>query len=1417
MSSLSRHSKVRKFHLTDAPDYGEAPKPRGRYEPSARDVLSLRVQEAMDWETSMNNEPISETEQKEFLACLPLDLVQTWKEAVEQQQLPQLAMPAPQQERKEEIQAQAPDILPMVLVEPEKAVNIPERRAISPLVLDPEKPLAMEVESKTPAPSTSLALTNTLPASSGPSPLLTAVFKNDLVGAAYNENGQRRTLKASRKGMQHKQPNIPDVELAETENTEDVSSTTGEIGEDEQEEKDDEAKNIAETSILTDLDDQQLLAALNQVEVKQQQQSSQQSIPHPVPPPSVQPQAAQQPAFTLPSQASFSSGQAIDKPKAPPVPTAPLPPVSGTKRKRPDDLASNPTLVKLRLVTPFNFNDKVPKDKFVPIIPPELYRVSPAVTRAFRATLPKWRKLDQMPDRIKGRQLTMWVKEITSFRGSMWLDGITKQDESVIIEILARPVFLIEWPQDGRELSEKDFAALTKELNSLSNNRKIQVARCSKALRYPVAGWTGEQKIPYILVEFPDAGSHRYYKELLMPYKPKPGQDDLHGDEKRQRHVSVPWADRPIPLKLFNEEIPVECQIMAMADGGNLTPASWITIPGNAWTWSYTHVQQRKTRYRTYELQLPYDKIPLIKTVVGDFSVGTFRWGSLDIECVSARGAKHKPFALNKGDVITMITVLCYMARDGLKAPPFATYTFALGVTHSSEKEMLDDYLLLRAQIDGGISWNGVAFDDPYTLVRAHLLESDFRDVSIFKGHRVCGAHQIERLNKDPKNGFNRCYIPGFIHLDALVPTKKDSKLQSKKLGNVVKVYLIPTNEEEKELYKKIDLPYEQLYECLVNPLRREEAVKYNIRDCRLPPYIAAAKKYDLAVWETLRLVRINAWDYIARGQQIKVWYKLCIFLLTGDWALNKEDVAAISLLFSCPYIGGFVVDPKRGVQKWVWTFDFSSLYPSLILSKWLCYTTIIANPKYLEIAEKMGRKVEWINLTDDVRVPVVQNLPMTMCLLPRIVDDLLKERKRVKVLMEAANDQKLEAKAKHDEIGYIKADGEYTVYNARQLEVKVIANSVYGFTGVADENEASEKKRKVATKPYIACKVIAKLICKCGRNAAHAVIDLAVKKYRARIIYGDTDSVMPQFPEQLEEQKQKLQFKGLKEDSKEFDKELRDWACEHGEQFGKEASAMFNKPMKLEHENTSITMVPINKKMYIKKYFVPEIKERYDTKFMIKGLYTGRRDWCDESRDLGKLCFKMIVFDERPLSEVREQIFKVARGLRDGTTPLEKLLMNKKLGDLESYANVDAQAHTYLAKKMQGLPDAPQTGDNVAWLQCKMGYPEQSRNVATLEEVKRDKLEVDSNYYWSVQIAPPLENVLEKIDMVWIRDTLAQADAYRKRLRSLTEFYQLQQKGDGNQRPQKRARIVDKKALTGKEKKEKAAANTKPLTKFFQ
>lgn len=149
--------------------------------------------------------------------------------------------------------------------------------------------------------------------------------------------------------------------------------------------------------------------------------------------------------------------------------------------------------------------------------------------------------------------------------------------------------------------------------------------------------------------------------------------------------------------------------------------------------------------------------------------------------------------------------------------------------------------------------------------------------------------------------------------------------------------------------------------------------------------------------------------------------------------------------------------------------------------------------------------------VTPEVSVPVVQGVPMKRCLLPRIVFDLLGARSAAKVLMNEAEQAKLAAQARGDQDAYIKAQSDFTVFNARQLEVKINANTVYGFAGVSDVGDTSDtKKKKNQTRPYVTCKIIAKLICACGRVSLRKIAALAQSaKWKGILVYGDTDSIM--------------------------------------------------------------------------------------------------------------------------------------------------------------------------------------------------------------------------------------------------------------------------------------------------------------------
>lgn len=108
---------------------------------------------------------------------------------------------------------------------------------------------------------------------------------------------------------------------------------------------------------------------------------------------------------------------------------------------------------------------------------------------------------------------------------------------------------------------------------------------------------------------------------------------------------------------------------------------------------------------------------------------------------------------------------------------------------------------------------------------------------------------------------------------------------------------------------------------------------------------------------------------------------------------------------------GGYVHTMNPGLYHWVCVLDFKSMYPSLIIAKNICFTTLSQDG---EIASPDGVRY----MSKDRRVG----------LLPRILSDLMNERDSIKRRMKSAKDP-----AEHDYL------------NGLQAAVKVLMNTFYG------------------------------------------------------------------------------------------------------------------------------------------------------------------------------------------------------------------------------------------------------------------------------------------------------------------------------------------------------------------------------------
>lgn len=199
----------------------------------------------------------------------------------------------------------------------------------------------------------------------------------------------------------------------------------------------------------------------------------------------------------------------------------------------------------------------------------------------------------------------------------------------------------------------------------------------------------------------------------------------------------------------------------------------------------------------------------------------------------------------------------------------------------------------------------------------------------------------------------------------------------------------------------------------------------------------------------------------------------------------------------SAGYEGATVLSAKKGAYFVpIAGLDFKSLYPGIMIDNNMCYTTLVIDPKYMDLPGVTYKSIEIGNSTH----VFVQN---QQGLLPIVLRELLSARSSAKKDMAKATDPLKKS-----------------IANGRQLALKVSCNSVYGFTGAANG--------------MLPCKPIAASVTKQGRGMIDDSKEIAENKekhkeldpleftcgdgtvihqpYGCDVIYGDTDSIFCSF-----------------------------------------------------------------------------------------------------------------------------------------------------------------------------------------------------------------------------------------------------------------------------------------------------------------
>lgn len=316
---------------------------------------------------------------------------------------------------------------------------------------------------------------------------------------------------------------------------------------------------------------------------------------------------------------------------------------------------------------------------------------------------------------------------------------------------------------------------------------------------------------------------------------------------------------------------------------------------------------------------------------------------------------------------------------------------------------------------------------------------------------------------------------------------------------------------------------------------------------------------------------------------------------------------------------GGYVHTMAPGLYHWVSVLDFKSMYPSLIISRNICFTTLSDDG---EIVSPTGARF----MSKERKVGI----------LPRILEDLMKERDNIKSQMKST-----------------KNDSERVYLNGLQEAVKVLMNSFYGVFASSFYRFTDKK--------------IGSSITAFARGRVTSIIE-ELGKEGITVIYSDTDSVFIQSP-----------YDNI-DDTVDFGKKIAErYSIEGGQlEFEKIMEPLFSHG---------------KKKRYVGRVVWPQREDD----LLVRGYEIRRSDSFDlQSRLLMEL-FERILDEDGPgaVAVVRDTIRKVQSGDVDPSD----LVISRTCKGANAYENPGRMANVQAAKKMVDLGYEFIPGMKVSWI----------------------------------------------------------------------------------------------------------------------
>ncbi|HDS46164.1 MAG TPA: DNA polymerase [Methanomicrobia archaeon] len=390
-------------------------------------------------------------------------------------------------------------------------------------------------------------------------------------------------------------------------------------------------------------------------------------------------------------------------------------------------------------------------------------------------------------------------------------------------------------------------------------------------------------------------------------------------------------------------------------------------------------------------------------------------------------------------DPIVIIAVACSDVE---------TCTSQLFVLRDDEFEAGDDARVLREFLDYIrdrapeiiVGYNSDAFDWPYIHERARM-----------HGIRLTVGADGSTIQFDRGGMLPGLNIAGRLNVDLFKLAKRDlGSVKVKTLENVADFLGVMLKSE------RVDLSPREINECWFAAAVRERLYEYAKAD--VVSTLGIAEQMLPLQIELARMVGYPLDDVakMGRGRQVEAF-------LTAE-AFKRNELVPAKGGTEKTFEGAFVFQPEQGLHEDVIALDFSSMYPTIMISFNVSPDTYVAVPaedEELYRAPEVGH--------------AFKKEPEGF--FKSIMSDLITRRRALKQAM------------KHHE----RTSTEYRILDIQQQTIKILTNSFYGYTGWS---AAKFYKRECA-----------EATTAWGRYFIKQAIQMA-EEQGFQVIYSDTDSI---------------------------------------------------------------------------------------------------------------------------------------------------------------------------------------------------------------------------------------------------------------------------------------------------------------------